>query len=305
MKKTCWKKTFCYADWVINADELWYAPSGNLKSELASTTGNVLVCEAKSVYPEEGKPFWQWNQTVEPVPDPGQYNLSAFSLFPRQNQKVILRSTGYIQISMGNHKVAMLPKRKAASSIRIYHYNIRGRQPFLNKMINGGKQLEQNPRKHGGRHWRYFYPVLKTLLSMLDDERNDVYLHVDKRANELSSEVSRFKMKKAGFYMLENPMKVCWGDISQVKVEYRLFEAALSHGPYAYYHLLSGVDLPIQSQDYIHSFFSANEGKEFVGFWQCPVHQRDLERKVSRYYLFTERLKGGGLFFALRFVSQS
>lgn len=140
------------------------------------------------------------------------------------------------------------------------------------------------------------YPVLKTLLSMLDDERNDVYLHVDKRANELSGEVSRFKMKKAGFYMLENPMKVCWGDISQVKVEYRLFEAALSHGPYAYYHLLSGVDLPIQSQDYIHSFFSANEGKEFVGFWQCPVHQRDLERKVSRYYLFTERLKGGGLF---------
>ena len=27
-------------------------------------------------------------------------------------------------------------------------------------------------------------PVLETLLSMLDDERNDVYLHVDKRAHD-------------------------------------------------------------------------------------------------------------------------
>ena len=26
------------------------------------------------------------------------------------------------------------------------------------------------------------YPVLEVLLSMLDDERNDIYLHIDKRA---------------------------------------------------------------------------------------------------------------------------
>ena len=28
------------------------------------------------------------------------------------------------------------------------------------------------------------YPVLEVLLSMLDDERNDIYLHIDKRATE-------------------------------------------------------------------------------------------------------------------------
>ena len=26
------------------------------------------------------------------------------------------------------------------------------------------------------------YPILEVLLSMLDDERNDIYLHIDKRA---------------------------------------------------------------------------------------------------------------------------
>lgn len=135
------------------------------------------------------------------------------------------------------------------------------------------------------------YPVLEVLLSMLDDERNDIYLHIDKRATELYQQVKELKIQKAGFYLIKNPIKVYWGDISQVKVEYLLFETALSNGPYAYYHLLSGTDLPIKNQDYIHAFFNQNAGKEFVGFWQDAAHQRDLERKVFRYYFFTQRLK--------------
>lgn len=73
------------------------------------------------------------------------------------------------------------------------------------------------------------YPVLEVLLSMLDDERNDIYLHIDKRATELFQQIKKVKMQKAG--------------------------------------------------------------KEFVGFWQDAAHQRDLERKVFRYYFFTKRLK--------------
>ena len=72
------------------------------------------------------------------------------------------------------------------------------------------------------------YPVLEVLLSMLDDERNDIYLHIDKRATELFQQIKKVKMQKAGFYLIENPIKVYWGDISQVQVEYLLFETALS-----------------------------------------------------------------------------
>lgn len=64
------------------------------------------------------------------------------------------------------------------------------------------------------------YPVLEVLLSMLDDERNDIYLHIDKRATELFQQIKKVKMQKAGFYLIENPIKVYWGDISQVQVEY-------------------------------------------------------------------------------------
>lgn len=135
------------------------------------------------------------------------------------------------------------------------------------------------------------YPVLEVLLRMLDDERNDVYLHVDRRSAALYDQVALFRMKRVALYLLPRPMKVCWGDISQVEVEYLLFQTAAAQGPYAYYHLLSGVDLPIQTQDDIHAFFQKHQGKEFVGFWQDARHQRDLDRKVSRYYLFTKQLK--------------
>ena len=159
-----WKaKTIYKADWIINADadELWYAPTGNLKDELYATNANVLNCEMRSVYPEEEKPFWQWDKTVKAVTEPEKYDLSLYSLFERQNKKVIHRTAGYLQISMGNHKVTMFPQNSADSHIHVYHYKIRGKQQFMEKMINGGKQLEQHKGRHGGRHWRYFYQLHK------------------------------------------------------------------------------------------------------------------------------------------------
>lgn len=159
-----WKAKNVYgADWVINADadELWYSPSGNLKTELSVTHANVLECEVASVYPEEEKPFWQWDKVIKSVPEPKLYGLSRYSLFERQNKKVIHRTTCYLQISMGNHKVAMFPKWSEQAKVRVYHYNIRGKRHFMDKMINGGKQLEQHNSKHGGVHWRYFYQLYK------------------------------------------------------------------------------------------------------------------------------------------------
>lgn len=163
-----------HADWVVNADadELWYSPSGNIKNELEKTSANVLRCTVQSVYPEEDKPFWQWNRVIIPVENQEEYELSIYSIFERQNKKVIHRTDGYIQISMGNHKVTMFPKRAADCDIRVYHYNVRGKTHFMAKMINGGRQLEQHKSKHGGRHWRYFYQLYKE--GLLEEEYRKV-----------------------------------------------------------------------------------------------------------------------------------
>ena len=45
-----------------------------------------------------------------------------------------------------------------------------------------------------------------------------------------------------------------WGDVSVIEAEFRLFEEAANKDKYAYYHLLSGVDMPLKSQNEIHAF---------------------------------------------------
>lgn len=151
------------ADWVINADadEFWYTPLGDLRRELEQAAGNVLSCEVRNVYPEEGLPWTAWRHTVRPVPAGADYDLSRYSLYGRQTNKVCHRTDGYLQISMGNHKVTMLPRRVSHCGIVVYHYNVRSRRQFTEKMINGGRQLEQRKSRHGGRHWRYFYDLYK------------------------------------------------------------------------------------------------------------------------------------------------
>ena len=136
------------ADWVINADadEFWYAPSGSLKKELSKSRANVLTCEVRSMYPEEDKPFWQWSKAI--------------------------LALHIMQISMGNHKVRMLPQYAKSSAIRVYHYHVRGRRQFMDKMVNGGVQLEEHKGRHGGRHWRYFYRLYKE--GLLEEEYDRV-----------------------------------------------------------------------------------------------------------------------------------
>ena len=93
-------------------------------------------------------------------------------------------------------------------------------------------------------------PLLRVLLSMLDDERNDIFLHIDRKSDMLDG-AEPLVLSKARLFVLEQRVDVRWGNLSQIKAEYVLFEEALKHGPYAYYHLLSGQDLPIKSQDYM------------------------------------------------------
>lgn len=135
--------------------------------------------------------------------------------------------------------------------------------------------------------------ILEVLLGLLDDERNEIFLHVDKRSVEVRKQMENIHLRSASLHILHSPMEVYWGDISQVLVEYKLFEEAHAVGPFAYYHLLSGVDLPLKTQTEIHHFFDQHAGKEFVGFWMDAVHQRDLKRKVCRYHFFTKYFKGG------------
>lgn len=131
------------------------------------------------------------------------------------------------------------------------------------------------------------FGLLQLLVETLDDPRNDIYIHVDRKVKEMPS----LKTSQAGLVMLENRVDVRWGDYSMVRAEEALFREAAGRGPYEYYHLLSGVDLPLKSQSYIHRFFEEHKGYEFIGYTQ-EVPTPDVTERMCRWYLFPGKFRG-------------
>ena len=77
------------------------------------------------------------------------------------------------------------------------------------------------------------------------------------------------------------------GGYSLVNAELLLLKKATTKGKYSYYHLLSGQDLPIQSQEYIYRYFSEHYGIEFIGFDSNEFKYRN---RVGYYYPLQERI---------------
>ena len=126
------------------------------------------------------------------------------------------------------------------------------------------------------------FDQLAVLIGLLDDERNDIYLHIDKKAKDFDR--GSIKTKYSNLYFVK-PMSVIWGGDSMIKCEQRLFESA-GKKHYSYYHLLSGVDLPIKTQDEIHAFFKEHEGQNFIDLDEKALSNRSFTRRVDWYHLF-------------------
>lgn len=133
------------------------------------------------------------------------------------------------------------------------------------------------------------FDQLQLLLDLLDDKRNDIYVHIDKKVRCFPHLYTKF----AGLNILKNRIDVRWGDVSQIETEILLFETALRNGDYNCFHLISGVDLPIKSNDYIHNFINLHPNIEFVGF--SPTTSKSLEKYVLKYHILTKHYKNNNL----------
>lgn len=128
--------------------------------------------------------------------------------------------------------------------------------------------------------------VLEKLILLVDDERNDIYIHVDKKTKNFDFAYYQSLVQKSKLYFTDR-VDVRWGHVSLIEAELVLYKKALVCGQYSFYHLISGADLPLKSQDEIHHFFSAHDGKEFLGFSDDVF---DLDR-VTKYHLFSKNMR--------------
>lgn len=101
------------------------------------------------------------------------------------------------------------------------------------------------------------FDVLRLLLKCLDDECNDIYVHIDKKV-KLIPELHTIK---SCLTIIDKRKNVHWGNVSQIETELLLFDVAYKKGPYDFYHLISGTHLPLKNIDEINAFYTQYSGE--------------------------------------------
>lgn len=128
------------------------------------------------------------------------------------------------------------------------------------------------------------FDMLCHLLKLLDDERNDIYLHIDLKAKDVPYEEIKKSVNLSKLTIVKR-IDVIWGSFTQIECEMELIKSATNNGEYQYLHLLSGLDLPIKSQDEIHNFFDEYNGKEFLDI-EIEDNDRHTRARCRYYWLF-------------------
>ena len=136
------------------------------------------------------------------------------------------------------------------------------------------------------------FTMLNKLLTELDDERNDIYLHIDKKTKYVDFEEISSWVNRSNIIFVPRK-KVYWGTYSLVDCELRLLKAAREK-KYAYYHLISGTDLPLKSQDEMHKVFDSEDG-EFVDYHINGEYNDNFEYKIKYWFPFLKYV-GRGVF---------
>lgn len=123
---------------------------------------------------------------------------------------------------------------------------------------------------------------LDRLLSLLDDDRNEIFLHYDIKAGEEAKKAVR-AMKHARLHMVPS-MNVKWGDVSQIECTLRAMHAALKWD-WDYIHYVTESDMLLKTMDEVDSIFAQSSGMEFVDFE--PGNYEFAQYKCQVHHLFT------------------
>lgn len=119
---------------------------------------------------------------------------------------------------------------------------------------------------------------LELLMRAIDHIDNDIFIHIDKKSSNIPYENLRKCCRYSQVYIYSE-IKIYWGDYSQTECELYLLEKAYEKKKYRYYHLLSGADMILVTQDYFHDFFEKNNGTEFVN-----IDHEILDRRFYEWF---------------------
>lgn len=129
------------------------------------------------------------------------------------------------------------------------------------------------------------FEILQLLISSLDSEITDIYVHIDKKVKVLP----KLYTQKSNLTIIENRIDVRWGHTSQIDCEMLLFECALKNSPYQHYHLISGTHLPLRPLTDIVQFYQLHEGEQILDLWETCTGRENI--KLGRYNFWIKNFK--------------
>ena len=131
---------------------------------------------------------------------------------------------------------------------------------------------------------------LISLINQLSDIDTDIFLHIDKKSEELYLNIHKRYEKTANVYLVKDRESVNWSAFSMVEATLKLMKMVKDTGKkYDYTSFISGQDFPIKSKKYIKNFLAENQGKEFMEFreiksyfWRLKCYNFFRENKNNR-----------------------
>lgn len=121
------------------------------------------------------------------------------------------------------------------------------------------------------------FEQLQFLIDLIDNELNDIYIMIDKKVKKTPKLNTKFSN-----LILVDRIPIYWGDYSLVEAEIILMRESRYNNNYCYYHIISGVDLPIVDQNTIHNFFEKHPKKIFINY-SNKSSNIDLSNRTKKY----------------------
>lgn len=126
---------------------------------------------------------------------------------------------------------------------------------------------------------------LDRLINALDDNNSTFYIHIDKKA------IGQFKSDKQNVTIIPQHKSINWGGYAMVEATLALLQHGMADNSDAdYFILLSGVDYPIRSKEFLYN--QLDRGKEFIDCAPTPFSDKPMER-FEYYYFDVDRRKYG------------
>ena len=122
---------------------------------------------------------------------------------------------------------------------------------------------------------------LNQLVNKLDNNDVNFYIHIDKSVS-IDTFTNLFNLRtNIHFIKEENRELGTWCDIAIVKATINSLKEIIKDNKKGYCCLISGQDYPIKNNQYIHEFFTKNDGKEFIEIFKLPT-ENWFEKGMNR-----------------------